>query len=193
MTLNKTIYLGFGILELSKSLMYKFHYKYIKNKFDAKLLFTDTDSLAYEIKTEDVYEDFYLDKDLFDLSDYPLHSKFFDPANRRVICKMKGEFKGKIISEFAGLKSKMYSLISVHNEEVTKAKGVNKKIRHKEFVSVLFNKKVRRHSMKRIQSKLHRIGTYDVCKTSLSCFDDKRYVLDDGVNTLASFQKDIKE
>ena len=98
---------------------------------------------------------------------------------------MKDEFKGKIISEFVGLKSKMYSLISVDDEEVTKAKGVNKKVRHKEFVDVSFNKKVIRHNMKRIQIKLHTVGTYDVCKISLSCFDDKNYVLDDGVNTLA--------
>ena len=87
----------------------------------------------------------------------------------------------------------MYLLISVDDEEVTKAKEVNKNIRHKEFVDVLFNKKVIRYNMKRIQSKLHRIGTYDVCKISLSCFDDKRYVLDDGVNTLAYFHKDIKK
>ena len=86
----------------------------------------------------------------------------------------------------------MCSLISVDDKEVTKAKGVNKKIRHKEFVDVLFNKKVIRHNMKTIQSKLHRIGTYNVCKISLSCFDDKRYALNDGVNTLASFHKDIK-
>ena len=87
----------------------------------------------------------------------------------------------------------MYLLISVDDEEVTKAKEVNKNIRHKEFVDVLFNEKVIRYNMKRIQSKLHRIGTYDVCKISLSCFDDKRYVLDDGVNTLAYFHKDIKK
>ena len=105
---------------------------------------------------------------------------------------MKDEFKGKIISEFVGLKSKMYSLISVDDEEVTKAKGVNKKVRHKEFVDVSFNKKVIRHNMKRIQIKLHTVGTYDVCKISLSCFDDKNYVLDDGVNTLAYFHQDIK-
>ena len=174
LTLHKPIYVGFSILELSESLIYEFHYKYIKNRFDAKLLFTDTDSLVYEIRTEDVYEDFYLDKDLFDVSNYPLRSKFFDPVNKKVIGKMKDEFKGKIISELAGLKSKMYSLVSVDNEEVAKARGVNKKIRHKEFISVLFNKKVMRYSMKRIQSKLHRIGTYDVCKISLSCFDDRR-------------------
>ena len=133
-------------------------------------MFTDTESLVYEIKTEDVYEDFYLDKDLLDFNDYPLHSKFFDPINKKVIGKMKDEFKGKIISAFVGLKSKMYSLISVDNEKVTKAKGVNKKISHKEFVSVLFNKKVIRHNMKRIQSKLYRIGSYDICKISLSCW-----------------------
>ena len=106
---------------------------------------------------------------------------------------MKDESKGKIISEFVELKPKMYSLISLDNEEVTRAKGVNNKIKHKEFVRVLFNKKVIRHNMKIIQSKLHRIGTYDVCKISLSCFDNKRYILDDGVNTLAYFHKDIKE
>ena len=105
---------------------------------------------------------------------------------------MKDEFKGKIINVFIGLKSKVYSLISVDDEEVTKAKGVNTKRRHKEFVYVLFNKKLIRHSMERIQSKLHKIGTHDVCKISLPCFDDKRNVLDDGVNTLTYFHKDIK-
>ena len=186
LTLNKPAYVRFSILDLSKLLMYGFHYKYMKSRFDAKLLFTDADSLVYEIKTEDVHEGFYQDKYLFDFSEYPLDSKFFDPVNKKVIGKMKDDFKGRIISEFFGLMSKMYSLISVDDEEVTKAKGVNKKIKHKKFVDVLFNKKVIRHNMKRIQSKLHRIGTYDVCKISLSCFDDKRYVLDD-------IHKDIKD
>ena len=115
---------------------------------------------------------------MFDFSEYPLDLKFFDPVNKKVADKMKDEYKGKIIREFVGLKSKLYSLISVDNEELTKAKGVNKKIRHKEFVDVLFNKKVIRHNMKRIQSKLHKIGTYDSCKISLSYLDDKRFVLD---------------
>ena len=172
--------------------MYKFHYEYIQYKFNARLLFTDTDSLVCEIKTEDVYEDFYGDKDLFDFSYYSLNSKFFGPVNKKVIGKIKDEIRGKIISEFVGLKSKMYSLVSVDNKEVTKAKGINEKIRHKEFVDVLFNKKVIRHNMKRIQSKLHRIGSYNVCKISLSCFDDKRYVLNDVINTLAYFHNNIK-
>ena len=180
LTLNTPIYVGFSILDLSKLLMYKFHCKYIKSKFDAKLLFTDTDILVDEIKTEDVFEYFYGDENLFDFSDYPLNSNFFDPVNKKVIGKMKNDFKGRIISEFVPLKSKMYSLISADDEEVTKAKGVNEKIRHKEF-----NKEVIRHNIKRIQSKLHRIGTYNLCKIPLSCFDDKRYVLDNDVNTLA--------
>ena len=80
----------------------------------------------------------------------------------------------------------MYSLIAVDAEEVEKAKGVNENVikkRHEEFDDVLFNKKIIRHNMKRIQIKLHRIGTYDVCKILLPCFDDKRYVLDDGINS----------
>ena len=83
----------------------------------------------------------------------------------------------------------MYSLISVDDKELKKAKGVNEKIRHQEFVDVLFNKKVIRHNVKRIQIKLHRIGTYNACKISLSCFDDKGYVFDDGVYSLACFIK----
>ena len=69
-------------MDLSKLLMYEFHYKYLKSKFDANLLFTDTDSLVYEIKTEDVYESFYEDKNLFHFSDHSLNSKFFDPVNK---------------------------------------------------------------------------------------------------------------
>ena len=160
-TLNKPVYVGLSILNLSKLLMYEFHYKYIKSKLDANLSPAVTGSSVYEIKTEDVYEDFYKDKNLFDFSDYSLNSNFFDPVNRKVIGKMKDKFKGSMISEFVGLKN-MYSLIAVDNEEVKEAKGVNKyvvgKIRHKKFVDVLFNKEMVRHKMKIIQSKLHGVG-----------------------------------
>ena len=108
-------------------------------------MFTYRDSLVYEIEGEDIYEDFYEDNSLFDFSDYSLNSRFFNPGNKKVISKMKDEFKGKIISEFVGLKSKMYSLIAVDSAELEKAKGVNKnvveKIRHEKFVDILFNKK----------------------------------------------------
>ena len=131
LTLNKSIYVGFKILALSKLLMYEFHYKYIGSKFDPKFLFTDAGNLVYEIKTKDVYEDFDQDKNLFDFSDYPFNSNFFDPVKKKVVGRMKDEFKGKIISEFFGLNPKMYSLISADDEEVTKVKGVNKIIRQR--------------------------------------------------------------
>ena len=90
----------------------------------------------------------------------------------------------------------MYSLVSADGEENKKAKGVNKyvvkNIRHKEFVDVLFNRGVVRHKMKRIQSKLHKIGTYEVCKKFLPCFHDLRHISDDGIKTLAYFHKDVK-
>ena len=99
LTLNKPIYVGFTVLELSNGLMYDFHYNYIK-KNDAELLFTDTDSLPYEIKSEDVYEEFFNQKHLLDFSNYPKDSKFFDPTNKKVIGKMKDESEGKINDEF---------------------------------------------------------------------------------------------
>ena len=107
---------------------------------------------------------------------------------------MKDEFTGTIIREFIGLMSKKYSLAVVVKK--IKKKGVHKSvvggIRHKKFVDVLFGRKLRRHRMNRIQNKLHRIVTYDICKISLSCFDDKRYILDDGINSLAYFHKDVR-
>ena len=104
---------------------------------------------------------------------------------------MKDEMCGKAISEFVGLKSKMYSLITVDDKEKIRAKGANKKLKHSDFVNVLFSKKIVRHNIKRIQSKLHRLDTYDVFKISLSCFDDKRYILGNGIDTLAYFHKNI--
>ena len=98
--LNKPIYVGFTVLELSKWLMYDFHYNFIKKNFSAELLFTDTDSLTYEIKSENVYKEFFKRKDLFDFSNYSKDSEFFDVINMEVISKMKDEFGGVITTEF---------------------------------------------------------------------------------------------
>ena len=98
--LNKPIYVGFTVLELSKWLMYDFHYNFIKKNFNAELLFTDTDSLTYEIKSENVYKEFFKRKDLFDFSNYSKDSEFFDVINMEVISKMKDEFGGVITTEF---------------------------------------------------------------------------------------------
>ena len=116
--------------------MYKFYYKYTgrKNNNHAKLLLTD--SLVYEIETGDVSEDFYENKSLFDFSYCPEDSKLFDLINKKVFVKVKNGSKKKVISEFIGLKSKMYSLITVGSVEIKKLKEVNKNIikniRHKE-------------------------------------------------------------
>ena len=99
LTFDKPIYVGFSVLELSKLLMYKFHYEYVKKKFDAKFLFTDTDSLVYETKREDVYKVYYSDKHLFDFSNYPVNSNYYDPKNNAILGKIKDEFKGKTIKK----------------------------------------------------------------------------------------------
>ena len=102
---------------------------------------------------------------------------------------MKDKFVGVIIIEFVGLKSKMYSIKKIDGKEHNTAKGVNIATEFDNFKNVLFNKKIIRHKMKRIQSKKHKLGTYKIDKTSLSCFDDKRYVLDDRIHTLSYFHK----
>ena len=88
-------------------------------------MFTDTNSLTYEIKSEDVCEEFFKQKHLFDFSNYPKDSKLFDLTNKNVIGKMKDKFEGKIIDEFVGLKSKMYSIKNIDGKEFNTTKGVN--------------------------------------------------------------------
>ena len=99
--LNKPAYIGMCILELSKVLMYEFHYDYTKNKYvnNSRLLFTDTDSLMYEIKTEDVYKDFSNDKEMFDFSNYSTKSKYYDNSKKLVVGKMDNETAGVAIKE----------------------------------------------------------------------------------------------
>ena len=126
--------------------MYDFHYSFIKKHFHAELLFTGTESLTYEIKLEDVSDEFFRDKHLFDFSNYPKDSKFFDLTNKKVIGKMKDESKLKIIDEFVGLKSKMYSMVSDDSKESNIAKGVYIATTFNKFKDTLFNKKVLRHN-----------------------------------------------
>ena len=93
--LNRLIYVGFAILDLLKTLIYDFHYNYIKRKYpDSTLLFTDTDFLTYQIQTDNVYEDFYADKYLFDFSGYEKESPFYNDENKKVIGKMKDKLNG---------------------------------------------------------------------------------------------------
>ena len=196
LTLNRPAYVGMCILDISKTLMYDFHYNYIKSKYGdkARLLFTDTDSLTYEIEADDVYQDFWKDKHLFDNSDYPKNSPFFDNSNKKVIGKFKDEAAGTPIVKFVGLKSKMYSYVKENEEESHTAKGIKKNVikqefRHDNYEDVLFNNKKMRHIMRLIKSERHQIGSYIVNKISLSCFDDKRYIHENGVTSYAYFHK----
>ena len=120
--------------------MYDFHFKFIKKHFDAELLFTDTDSLTYKINSEDVYRDFFNNKLLFDLSNYPKDSKFFDTVNEKVIGKMKDVSEGKINGQFVGLKSKIHSMKNIDGKESNTVKGVNIATEFREFKDTLFNK-----------------------------------------------------
>ena len=164
LTLSKPIYVGFTVLKLSKWLIYDFHYNFILKNFDTELLFTDTDSLPYEIKSEDVYEKYFKHKHLFDLSNYQKDSKFFYPVNEKVIGKMKDLSEEKINYELVGLKSKIYSMKNIAGKEPNLAKRVNIATAFNEFKDTLFNKKVIRHKMKIIQSEKHKIGTYAINK-----------------------------
>ena len=192
LTLNRPAYIGMCILDLSKTLMYDFHYNYIKQKYGskAKLLFTDTDSLTYEIKTNDAYQDFWNDRDKFDNSDYPENSPFYYKINKKVIGKFKDEAAGMPITEFVGLRSKMYSYMKDNDQGGKTAKGIKKNIikkniKHENYKNVLFNNEQMHHNMKTIRSSLHQLGSYELNKVSLSCFDDKRYIRSNGATSYA--------
>ena len=190
LTLNRPAYIGMCILDLSKTLMYDFHYNYIKHKYGdkAKLLFTDTDSLTYEIETKDAYADFWSDKDRFDNSDYNKESPFYNTANKKVIGKFKDEACGVPVVEFIGLRSKMYSYIKNNDEGGKTAKGIKKNIITKNikyYKEVLFNNKQMHHTMKTIRSNNHQLGSFELNKISLSCFDDKRFIHQNGITSYA--------
>ena len=145
--INKPAYIGMYILELSKVLMYEFHYDYIKNKCGNKSKhYSQALSLMYEIKTEDVYEDFINNKEMFYFSNYSAKSKYYDDSNKLDIGKMKDETGGVATEDFVGLKPKMYSFL-VDNNEDKKAKNVNKnvvaKISHNEYKDVLLKTNVK--------------------------------------------------
>ena len=126
----------------------------------------------------------------FDFSNYSNDSKFFDETKKKVIGKKKDEFGGITVDELVGLKSKMYSMKKIDGKEYNAAKGISIVPEFNKFKDVLFNEKIIRHRMKRIQSKKHKLGTHEIEKISLSCFDNKRCVLDDGIYTLSYFRKD---
>ena len=203
LTMNKPVYLGMSILDLSKTLMFDFHYKYIKPKYGnkAKLLFTDTDSFLYEIQTEDFYKDISRDvKDRFDTSNYPKNhpSIIVTGINKKVLGMFKDEAAGKNIKEFVGLRAKLYSFKTEEGEENKKCKGikkgvVEKSITHEDYKTCLTTGKEQLRRQNIIRSYEHVLYTEEVNKIALSAADDKRYLLKDSFDTLAWGHHRIKE
>ena len=162
LTFDKPVYLGLCILDLSKTIMYEFHYNYIKPKYGSKanLLYTDTDSLMYEIETEDFYKDISGDvKDRFDTSDYPPNHPSGIPTgcNKKVLGVFKVEVGGRIIEKFVGLRAKLYSHKLFEGEENKKCKGVKKSvvkssITHEDYEQCLFTGKEQLRGMNVIRS-----------------------------------------
>ena len=202
LTMNKPVYLGMCILDLSKTIMYDFHYNYIKPKYGAKakLLFTDTDSFMYEIETEDFYKDISKDvKDRFDTSDYPENhpSGISTGINKKVLGMFKDEAAGKRIKEFVGLRAKLYSFIMEDGKENKRCKGVKKQvvessITHEDYKTCLRTGKEQLRKQNILRSYEHEVFTEEVNKIALSSIDDKRYILDDGIHTLAWGHHKIK-
>jgi hypothetical protein len=200
--LDKPITVGMCILDLSKLHMYDFHYNTIKKQYKerATLLFTDTDSLTYEIKTDDVYEDMKKDKHLYDFSDYPLNHPLYDVTNKKVIGKFKDETSSKIITEFVGLRAKMYSF-KTDEKENKKANGIKKtvvknELRFDDYKRSLFGTtKIdiqQTTTFNTIRSYKHDIYSISQTKIGLCSFDDKRYILDDNISTYAYGHHKIK-
>ena len=193
---NKPVYLGMCILDLSKTLMYEFQYDYIKDKYGdkAKLLFTDTDSLAYEIETESFYKDINPDVERwFDTSDIPSNhpSGIKSGVNKKVVGMMKDELGGKIMTEFVGLRPKMYSYKMLDERETKKCKGIKKSVVEKmisfeDYKKCLFHKEwEEKRKMNIIRSHHHEVFSEEVNKIALSSEDDKRVIMENHIHTKA--------
>ncbi|KAL9988589.1 hypothetical protein ACROYT_G003048 [Oculina patagonica] len=192
--LNKPVYTGMTILDNSKNLMYDFFYNHLKKVYGPRceLLYTDTDSLLLGIETDDIYEDMEWNKTLYDTSDHPKEHPLRSYENKKVLGKMKDECAGTPIAECVCLRPKMYSIIcgtqTVDQKNIKKAKGVKKsvvkkQIVHEEFKETLFSTKQLWHGMNILRSEGHEIYGMHLNKVSLSPFDSKRWIADDGIHT----------
>ena len=192
LVLNRPVYVGMSILDLSKHLMYDWYYNNLKAYYGdrAQLLYTDTDSLVLKIQTEDVYADMAQTAEQYDTSNYPKDNALHSTVNKKVLGKMKDECAGVPIAEFVGLRPKMYSILTADEKEMRRAKGVKKyvvkkQIRHEQYKECLSQSKIFHHGMDMLRSQGHRIYGVHVNKISLSPLDTKRFILAGGVNTLA--------
>ncbi|XP_031788876.1 uncharacterized protein LOC116417894 isoform X2 [Nasonia vitripennis] len=191
--IDKPIYVGLTVLDLSKTHMYDFHYNYMQKvyKNNLKLLYTDTDSLIYAIQCNDFYEDMKRNIHMFDTSDYPADNIFNMPrVNKKIVGLMKDECNGKILTEFVGLRSKMYSTRVNNQDSMKKIKGikasvVKKTIEFNDYLDCLKNSCIQSREQYAIRSKLHNVETIKQRKIALSPYDDKRFLQENSTDTLA--------
>ena len=201
--LNKPLYVGFSVLELSKLHMYEFHYSKMIPRYNdnLSLCFTDTDSLLYEIGTNDIYSDMRENMDDYDFSEYPSDHPNYNATNKKIIGKFKDELNSLPLEEFIGLRPKCYSLLfrgEVKNNtlkhmdvsEKQTAKGTKSSVkdaflRHHHYKDVLSNLSTVRVKQNVFKSRHHDIGTCHQHKVALTAFDTKRWIENDGIHTLA--------
>lgn len=196
-TLNKPIYVGMSILETSKLCLYGFWYDVLKPKYgdQISLHYEDTDSQIFSVKTEDFYQDMKEFIDELDTSDYPQNNDYGIPrVNKKVLGKFKDELNGKILEEMIGLRSKCYALNTFENnktkEKIRKIKGIQKcvvknEIKFDDFKRCLFENETVYKKQNLFRSKLHDVYTIEMKKKALNNFDDKRFILENGIDTLA--------
>ena len=204
--MNKPVYFGQAILDLSKIVMYEFHYDHMKPKFDnfhgakskdLQLCYMDTDSLVYHIKTEDFYADTMDDvEERFDTSSYCSNRPLPIGKNKKVIGLMKGELGSAIMTEFVALRPKLYYFRQLDRSEDKKCKGIKKCVIKKTFTfedykNCLFNPTDVYRLQLMLRSTKHEVHTIEVNKVALNRDDDKRISKRDGISTLACRHKSL--
>jgi len=206
--LDKPLACGFIVLQMSKLHMAWFWYEVLKPKYgkDIKLLLSDTDSFIYSVFTEDGYEDLLELKEHMDLSVYSKDSPFFRPENKKVIGKFSDEKPDHIIKELIALKPKMYSILAEElptsrqkekKDHFVTAKGITlsaqKSLTHEDYRTVLDSKESKNVNIRSIRSFKHKLFTISVNKKGLSAYDDKKFILSDGIETLSYGHWRIKD
>ncbi|KAF2898221.1 hypothetical protein ILUMI_07955 [Ignelater luminosus] len=192
---NKPIYIGFSTLEISKSFVYDFHYNFMNDKFKCFcLLYMDTDSFIYEIYCDDVYDVIKENIDIFDTSDFNHNNPYRIPlVNKKKIGNWKDECAAQILTDYVGLKPKMYALKIEGEDRVRKSKGIKrcivKTITFEDYVDVLQNQPETpfEKTQNYIRSKKHCVCSIEQSKVALSYKDDKRYVLSNQIDTLPMY------
>ena len=189
--MNKSIYLGLSILEISKIIMYEFWYDYVKKKYGdmAKLCYMDTDNLIMNIKTKDFYKDIAKDvEERFDTSNYSVDRPLPKGKNRKVTGLMKDELGVRIITKFVALWPKTYSYMTDKFIEMKKARGtkkcvIKKMLKFEDYKKCLFGNEPMLKSQQRFKSENHEIYTKNINKIALSSNDDKKIVPSDGITS----------